>query len=826
MTPKPVGNIEALLAQISAQNQAPSNVHPLPGVEPEKPQSVPYSFENIPERLKAIPQWVCWSYIYKHDRKKWDKVPFHAPTRAHADSTGPETWCSFEDAVRFSSHYDGIGFVVTHSTGLVIIDLDDKLDNPATEEEHKVYQAIYNNFATYTELSPSGRGVHIVCEGNLGNDAEGKPVAGMRPSKGHIEVYAAKRYLAFTGNTDLSGLSFIPQGCATVTEVDNCQGELDQLIAYLGKQSTGSAIAIGDIDVPQTKTHQEVIDACAAQSNGATFVELYHGRWQHLGIGDGSQSGPDMSFMEFLRNAGATIQQTLDIFKASGLYRAPPLKHRSYPLRTARAAFRIGAIERAGAQAMQEQSQALLMARIAAPPAPPKHNSVKPLDWPPGTAGSLAQLFYEQSPLPNKQIAISAALGFLAGVCGLNWQTPTRAGLNSFLVLVAPSGMGKEAATDLPARLYRDSLPHAVGANIENPFFNGVLASAPALVKTLAHKRSMLKNHNEIGKLFRACNGPRVDGNAVALMDAFTRLYSKSGIGSTLGALSYSQSEKDVEDPGACALSILGDVTTAELFPNLNSDSATDGALSRMDFIQVHGERPVLNRNAGFGAPPEWRKWTGDIIMQAHQLRNAPTELEQFVITRYADAQVEAMLNGFEEKCRVAYNTHDEGFAKQSYTRGHLKALKYASMCAVADNHISPAITTQHAQWAIEFVENTIAMFEERVESGDVGQGDDARTKLVKTALSQYLPPNPAPLAVYGASAELHALGLVPLGYLSRKLTNYAAFKNHPLGPSASLRQTMENLEHCGVVHCLEKAELAGMKAPLKSRLYRVLIAL
>ena len=57
-------------------------------------------YENIPEELKQLPQWVCHR----------NKIPFNPATGKAAKAGQSETWEGFEDAVKASNNYDGIGF--------------------------------------------------------------------------------------------------------------------------------------------------------------------------------------------------------------------------------------------------------------------------------------------------------------------------------------------------------------------------------------------------------------------------------------------------------------------------------------------------------------------------------------------------------------------------------------------------------------------------------------------------------------------------------------------------------------------------------------------
>ena len=137
-------------------------------------------FTNIPEELKQLPQWVC--------RK--EKIPFNPVTGSPAKAGQPTTWARFENAVNAYENggYDGIGFEF-NKNGVVGIDLDHVIADDGSLSTEAV--EIVAMLDSYTEYSPSGKGLHIFVKGNI-------PVDGRK--KGFIEMYKAKRYFTVTGN--------------------------------------------------------------------------------------------------------------------------------------------------------------------------------------------------------------------------------------------------------------------------------------------------------------------------------------------------------------------------------------------------------------------------------------------------------------------------------------------------------------------------------------------------------------------------------------------------------------------------------------------------
>lgn len=142
------------------------------------------AYKNIPHELKKLNRWVCTR----------NKIPYQATREKRASSTNPKTWSSFDDAVAAVSRfgYDGIGFVF-NGDGYIGIDIDIKTNNSdEVTRLKKITYDIVHRCKSYTELSVSGRGYHIIVKGDL-------PFTGKDNMSG-VEIYKNGRYFVMTGN--------------------------------------------------------------------------------------------------------------------------------------------------------------------------------------------------------------------------------------------------------------------------------------------------------------------------------------------------------------------------------------------------------------------------------------------------------------------------------------------------------------------------------------------------------------------------------------------------------------------------------------------------
>ncbi|MEI3618714.1 phage/plasmid primase, P4 family, partial [Bacillus thuringiensis] len=154
-------------------------------------------FNEIPTELKNLPQWVLWR---KEERNgKPTKIPYQANGEM-AQANNRRTWSTFATAVKFylEGDYDGIGFVFSRQDNYIGIDIDKcvvagKTNTFATE--------IIDTLDSYTEFSPSEKGIHIIIKGSLPQSVLG---TGRKNTKHGLEIYSYGRFFTFTGNRENS----------------------------------------------------------------------------------------------------------------------------------------------------------------------------------------------------------------------------------------------------------------------------------------------------------------------------------------------------------------------------------------------------------------------------------------------------------------------------------------------------------------------------------------------------------------------------------------------------------------------------------------------
>lgn len=150
---------------------------------------------NIPLELRELKQWVC--YVLKpRDNGKIGKPPASPSTGNLISWNDPKNFLSFDQAIKHlkankPGNLAGIGIVFTGGEPFSGIDIDDCID--AGGKPKPGIQDIIDRMGSYTELSPSGKGIRIIGIGKLPDGDNGG-------KHGSYEAYSAARFLTITGN--------------------------------------------------------------------------------------------------------------------------------------------------------------------------------------------------------------------------------------------------------------------------------------------------------------------------------------------------------------------------------------------------------------------------------------------------------------------------------------------------------------------------------------------------------------------------------------------------------------------------------------------------
>lgn len=844
-------------------------------------------FANLPQELRSLKQWCLWRYEDVGAAKP-TKVPYSVNGK-HASVTDTSTWSTFQDVVtRFNAGgYSGIGFIFSDDDPYSFIDLDDaEGDDAILQRQLKVY----HEFNSYSEVSPSGKGLHIIVKGVIS--------AGRRRS--NIEVYSSQRYATMTGNI------YNNQNI-----IQDRQELLKQLWEQIGSGPVAQSIYHGDDKEKQSD--EEIINMAIAAVNGDKFAKLNSGNWQEL---YSSQSEADFAYIDIIAFYTQNKAQITRIFRKSPLGQRDKAKRNDYVNSMITRSFdrmlppldfdgiknalelklaRQNGIQEQGrsissaASSLQEQSKLLFetqqrssqqnfrmdgsiegdlglqsmsgksssLSRI--PSYGPNnerndyisshsqrrmvdgedternkqvHNPVRQLsqktsfqgtldlgavaqrsepfahnglvvgsnptspttNLPPGLVGEIAQFIYQAAPRPVPEVALAASIALMAGITGRAYNI-SGTGLNQYVLLLAMTGAGKEAAASGINKLMsmiKMQVPTSYG-------FIGPseISSGSALFKYLGNQsQSFISLLGEFGLRLQQMSSQNANSSEVSLRRMFLDLYNKSGFTEILHASVYSDKANNTSAVSSPSFSILGESTPERFYGALNEDMISEGLLPRFLLIEYKGNRPALNENHTSVVPSF--SLIEKLAALAAQCETVNHSNPRRVINVGSTFEASKMLSDFDKYADNRINNTNKDTIRQLWNRAHIKVLKLSALIAVGQNMIEPTIQASDMKWAADLVQADIAALTERFEAGEIGHntfeikqaGEIIRVikdyyKLPYESVSKYMQP---------ANPVLHQDRVVPYVYIQRRLIAAAAFRNDKSGATFAMKRAIQNL--------------------------------
>jgi putative DNA primase/helicase len=121
--------------------------------------AAPPQWDAMPDACKELRHWVLWKTEMRDDRLT--KVPIRADSGFKAESDNQTTWTTFEKVREAFEKGRGLGagFVFARSSEISGVDLDHCRD-PVDGAIDAWAQAYIDRLNSYTEISPSGTGLH------------------------------------------------------------------------------------------------------------------------------------------------------------------------------------------------------------------------------------------------------------------------------------------------------------------------------------------------------------------------------------------------------------------------------------------------------------------------------------------------------------------------------------------------------------------------------------------------------------------------------------------------------------------------------------------
>ncbi|MBR1438746.1 MAG: hypothetical protein IJ587_09445 [Synergistaceae bacterium] len=271
------------------------------------------SFPKQLDELKPLRQWVAYRLVWNAKKGKADKRPINPHDGTGAKANDPTTWGTYDEATQYAlknglvGNVGGIGF--EFASGYAGIDLDDVVEaggilKPFAGE-------IVGLMGSYTEYSPSHKGVHILCKLSVSMSEFGTR---RRNDEIGLEMYDSGRFFTVTGEI------FGEEAKAIENRTEEARKVYDKYLHNEKAKISNMGLLRSLEGVFQSElTDRELWDKMFDSQHGREILALYQG--DTSGYGD-DHSRADLALCSHLAYWTNSDELRMDrMFRESGLMR-------------------------------------------------------------------------------------------------------------------------------------------------------------------------------------------------------------------------------------------------------------------------------------------------------------------------------------------------------------------------------------------------------------------------------------------------------------------------------------------------------------------------
>ena len=770
---------------------------------------------NIPQELIELPQWGCYDIEYhlRDGEEKQVKVPYIAGSTEKVRANDPSTFSTFEEALADveSGNRDYLGFFLLRENDLIFMDFDETSD----PEERALSKLIMQTFPSYTELSVSGEGAHVIARGSL----EGR---GLHNS--HFGLFNHARGILMTGH--------ILHGQKKIKRANK-----KALLSLQTKVRTSDSMGYDfELEEHEWDAQPWAINSLCSKIYKDKFHALIDGRWE--GLGYPSQSEADHALVNMYCDVTDSNALVRFMFAESGLYRDWKSRkdqdsgeysvkgYIDYSIKKNRwkAAQRdkereraAKGIKRAKEKRKKDVAKAKNKVKKVAKEISLRDDSenvvVKkqhfdyPIDMleklPSQLHRDLALFLYKNSYCPNQEIASLTSFVIITSIVQRAYLTPTGTGLNLNWWLITETGWGKDIFVK-GFDLVVNELMKEHGRLSDSQV--GKFASGEAIETVISNQPRFMSKVTEAGAFWRKLLSPQRPPHIDALVESMLNLFMSTNPGSYWKSRRKAKKDEDLSDQiFRPAGSFYGESTPEDLLGDLDHASIATGLLQRQLFYHIDKADYTKSNKTYTPMSSKLKAQLSELITLADNLDVTNDTIDVQISKNAYD-----LLDEFEEGHRkYAFRKEKNRLRADLMNRSGLKAYRLASILAICDEHEEPRIEAKHAQYAIDFVSRCDGFILDKFQSGDVGRGqlkqESDMLKLIRQAseadskkrrrsyrMNEYCADDPS---------------IVPYSWLKNKAKSRASFSADKLGPITAIDRCIDSLCRSGTLLRLTRTE-------------------
>ena len=580
--------------------------------------------------------------------------------------------------------------------------------------------------------------------------------------------------------------------------------------------------------IPSFLTDDKILEIAFNAGNGIKFKGLYNGDKEELKYYP-SQSEADLSLCALIVFYTKDIDQVVRIFMSSALgQRAKSDERPDYVLSTIKKALRtvkgqydpfhkMGIKDLSNSMADREEvykrieglkkySISTLSDILSTED---KYPETKIYTQPIGLVGDIMEHIIKCSNKTNGTIALSGAVSLISRIVGNNFNTPCGMGLNTYIVCIADTGVGKDAI-HLGINMLMDSVEVYASTKRESSEFFDFLedimgsdrfASIPALAKELALAKSDSANFicSEMGLKLAEGKGKNANNFQNALHGLWLQLYTASGKNGRLNPMKYADKEKDLPSVMSPNFNIIGESTKESYYPCITEDSVAFGLIPRI--IHFHCDLPVTLRNKSadhYKVPHSLTVELYELIKNSFQIRKKlkETKDKSNIVTVKYHEKVDEMFDELDrESTEKANDENIKVVHKKLITRSIMNIKKLACLFAIGEYKDEPEVLSYNVSLATRIVDYDTNRLASLFDKGEVGDDNDYVLQLttLRSFIAKLISKKYASLSMTNRkhiTKEMYNDLMIPKAIITRNMSQQKCFKT---GNGRQTRFAIEN---------------------------------
>lgn len=664
------------------------------------------NYDDIPDEMKQLDQWCCFDI--EDDRK----IPYTPGTDKKARSNKKSTLRSFEEALEdvLDGTREHIGFCICEDDPYVFFDLDE----PQDDEQKANLKEILDVFPSFTELSVSGTGMHIIAKGKL--DGRGL-------HNEYFGLFDKCRFILMTGHVMRKRYKIRR---ANTVKLEQLQDDV--------RTSSGKGYNFPLEEIEWDMPHWSLYNICQ-QVYKQKFIDLMGGEWRSFGYP--SQSEADHALISILCEFTQSNELVRFMFAESGLYRdwkggGEPVLYIDRTIQIQRdkvlnEQFRREEANRIAKEAIaaEQEREARIREQMANPKKRRKkkkklvtvedddaifdYDEIDEVTYPTDLIDQIpsemhreiALWLYRGSHLPSQQVSIAGANVIMTFFTQRAYLVNRSLGLNLNWWLVGVSGQGKETFISCVDKVIGEL--HESRPSIKNRL-TGKFASGQAIETAIAETPSVVSKVPEAGAFWKDLCCETKPSHIEVLYQNLLDLFMATDKGKFYTTRRLAKKDDNLPAVFRPAVSLFGETTGTHLFSGgFNIGGAGTGMLQRQTFIMVErGNFTPTNHLKLTSMPPELK----DKLLELSRITDDFDHREETIPVRMTKG-AHAAYRQLEENLRRKH--HDKIIASGQeeddyFNRTVLKALRFAAQLAVGDSYERPVITKQQMEFAFNYM--------------------------------------------------------------------------------------------------------------------------